>query len=754
MLVNLISWIAILFSISTFCSIQAASVPQSYDDYQNHSSQIDSEKKNSNVAARPTIINGVSVPSDFPKINVSINSGGTAQGKYFINNWDMFSIGSTPYIIILNSDGTPYSYQRVKGDGRDFKVQPNGILTRRHGGNIFAFVGMDSSFAITDTFKVTDGTNETNSYRTDEHEIIFQENGHYFLIALGSSRVDMSQIVPGGNSNANIIENNIQEFDRNGNLVFEWLSSEHFSITDAVHENLLGAVIDYVHINSIAIDYDDNIIISCRHLSEVTKINRETGNIIWRLGGENNQFTFVDDQYQNSYQHDVRPVPGKPNHYTFFDNGNFRSEQFSRAVEYVIDPIKMTATKVWEYRHSPENRYSWFMGSVQRLSNGNTLINWADHDLPKITEVTPNGEILFEANFEDDLFTYRTLKFEWEYVSKKPYLLIEPFPEKVVLIYNKFGDQNIKEYIIYSGTDLNSLVPTDTVTTTLVEYSNLDNNTKYYFKVAAVNNNGDISDFSNTVEVFVKYNNPGEELVINGDFSNGDENWFLWAVSGENGATGSINSQEEYFIDINDPGYEFWHIQLQQNNLTLINGREYIFEYDTYSSTSKPIEVRVERAIAPWENYGKIGLTVVSQEKKRITHNFVMENASDFNARIVFSVGTYEGDIYIDNVSLREKVVSSIPQVNSFPNSYKLFNNYPNPFNPSTTISYHIPKNSYVNLIIYNTLGQVVTKLVSEHQSSGKYSVQFDANYLPSGIYIYKLQAGDFVDSKKMVLIK
>ena len=741
MLVKLISYFTLLFIISAFSSIQAENLEK---------------KKNSRVNARPTIINGVSIPSDFPKIAVSTNSGETSPGKYFINNWDMLSIGSTPYIIILNSDGTPYSYQRIEGDGRDFKVQPNGILTRRHGGNIFAFVGMDSSFAIKDTFKVTQGN------RTDEHEIIFQENGHYFLIALWNRRnVDMSQIVPGGNTNASIIENNIQEFDRNGNLVFEWSSEDYFNITDAVHENLQASSIDYVHINSIAIDYDDNIIISSRHLSEVTKIDRETGDIIWRLGGVNNQFNFVDDQYQNSYQHDAQPVPGKPNHYTFFDNGNFRSEQFSRAVEYLIDPINMTATKVWEYRHTPEDRYSWFMGNVQRLSNGNTLINWADHDLPKITEVTPDGEIVFEANFENELFTYRTHKFEWEYVSKKPYLIIEPFPENVVLVYNKFGDQNIKEYIIYGGTDPNSLIPIDTVTTTLAEYSDLDNYTKYYFKVAAVNTNGDISDFSNTVEVFVKYNSPGDELVLNGDFSNGDENWVLWAVSGENGATGSINSEEEYFIDINDPGYEFWHIQLEQNNLTLINGREYIFEYDAYSSTSKPIEVRVERASAPWENYGKIGLTAVSQEKKHISHNFVMENPSDFNARIVFNVGTYEGDIFIDNVSLSEKVVSSITTVNSSPDSYKLFNNYPNPFNPSTTINYQIPKNSFVKLIVYNTLGQVVAKLVEKQQSSGKYSVQFDASTssakarnLPSGVYIYKLQAGDFVDSKKMVLIK
>jgi len=732
MLIKIFSYITLLITISTFSSVDANN---------------EETKKNSNVNARPTIINGVSVPSDFPKIAVSINSGETSTKKYFINNWDMSALGSPSYIYILNSDGTPYSYQRIEKEARDFKIQPNGILTRWYGGNIQGFVGMDSSFTVVDTFKVT------QEYTTDMHEIIFQEDGHYFLIALGHRRVDMSQIVSGGNSNARVFDNNIQEFDENDSLVFEWLSKDYFNITDALSENLKGNTIDYVHMNSIAIDYDDNVIISSRHLSEITKIDRKTGEIIWRLGGENNQFTLVNEQYRNSYQHDARPVPGKPNHYTFFDNGNFRAEQFTRAVEYMIDPINMKATKVWEYRHTPEDRYSWLMGNVQRLSNENTLINWADHDLPKITEIAPNGEIVFEANFEDDLFTYRTHKFEWEYVSKNPYLVIELFPEKVSLIFNKFGDQNIKEYIIYSGTDPNSLIPTDTVTTTLTEYSDLENNTKYYFKVAAVNVNGHISDFSNTEEVFVKKNTPGAELVVNGDFSNGDENWFLLSFDSSY-ATGSVNSQEEYFIDINNPGNESWHVQLQQGDLSLINGREYIFEYDAYSSTTRPIEVKIERASSPWENYSNLGLTAISQEKKHVTHNFVMNNASDFSARIVFNVGNYEGDLYIDNVSLHEKVVASLPTVNGSPNSYNLFNNYPNPFNPSTTITYQIPKNSFVKLIVYNTLGQEVAKLVSEQQSHGKYSVQFDASNLPSGIYIYKLQAGDFIESKKMVMTK
>lgn len=85
---------------------------------------------------------------------------------------------------------------------------------------------------------------------------------------------------------------------------------------------------------------------------------------------------------------------------------------------------------------------------------------------------------------------------------------------------------------------------------------------------------------------------------------------------------------------------------------------------------------------------------------------------------------------------------------------YHLMGAYPNPFNPSTNIDYQIPMDSFVSLIVYDILGQKVTVLVNKYQTRGKYSVRFVANNLPSGVYIYKLQAGVFSSVKKMLLTK
>ena len=95
------------------------------------------------------------------------------------------------------------------------------------------------------------------------------------------------------------------------------------------------------------------------------------------------------------------------------------------------------------------------------------------------------------------------------------------------------------------------------------------------------------------------------------------------------------------------------------------------------------------------------------------------------------------------------------------PSHFKLLNNYPNPFNPTTTIKYQIPEVNFITIKIYDVLGNEVAILVSEEKPAGSYEVEFDATKLPSGIYFYRLQAvpngrqaDSFVETKKMVLLR
>ncbi len=108
----------------------------------------------------------------------------------------------------------------------------------------------------------------------------------------------------------------------------------------------------------------------------------------------------------------------------------------------------------------------------------------------------------------------------------------------------------------------------------------------------------------------------------------------------------------------------------------------------------------------------------------------------------------------IDDLQLSETATGINDQAFSLPNDFKLEQNYPNPFNPTTTIRYSIPKESFVTIKVYDVIGKEITSLVNERKSTGNYSINFNASNLPSGIYFYRMQAGNFVSTKKLVLLR
>jgi hypothetical protein len=108
--------------------------------------------------------------------------------------------------------------------------------------------------------------------------------------------------------------------------------------------------------------------------------------------------------------------------------------------------------------------------------------------------------------------------------------------------------------------------------------------------------------------------------------------------------------------------------------------------------------------------------------------------------------------IYYRNVSLESLGIQQISS--EIPNGFSLKQNYPNPFNPSTNIKFDLPASSFTKLAVYDITGREVAPLVNEKLSPGTYEYKFDASKLTSGVYFYKLQAGDFIETKRMVLVK
>ncbi|MEK7263398.1 MAG: T9SS type A sorting domain-containing protein, partial [Bacteroidota bacterium] len=105
-------------------------------------------------------------------------------------------------------------------------------------------------------------------------------------------------------------------------------------------------------------------------------------------------------------------------------------------------------------------------------------------------------------------------------------------------------------------------------------------------------------------------------------------------------------------------------------------------------------------------------------------------------------------------LTLRKNSLGVTEQDALIPNVYSLAQNYPNPFNPATTIRFGLPKESYVTLHIFNVLGEIVADVVNEHLNAGNFEVEWNAASVPSGIYFYRLHAGEFVQTKKLLLLK
>ena len=427
--------------------------------------------------------------------------GPTASGEIFMINFNT-STTLDSYLLIMRDDGTARYSQKLRYRGYDFKKQNNYYIYWDE--DKYFYRALDTAFNLVDSFYCGNG------YITNFHECILAPDNSAWVISYDPQVVDMSQIYPGGKSNATVTGLIIQKIDTNKDVVFQWRSWDHMSILDATHEDFTAYSIDYVHGNSLDIDNDGNILLSSRHLDEITKIKSETGATIWRLGGKNNEFTFLNDTAKFSHQHFARRLAN--NHIMMFDNGNYHTPSYSRAVEYSLNEINKTVELVWEYRNSP-SIYSFAMGNAQRLDNGNTLIGWGQN-ASTLTEVKPDKSVVYTLSLPFGQYSYRS----------------------------------------------------------------------------------------------VRYN----------------------------------------------------------------------------------------------------------------TNDVISHTLSD----------------------------------NNVVKDYNLTQNYPNPFNPTTTINFALPKTGLVTLKVYNLIGQEVATLVNEVKNAGRYSVDFDASDLSSGIYFYRVSVNDFNDVKKMILVK
>ena len=349
-------------------------------------------------------------------------------------------------LLVVDNFGLPLFWRGQSDRPLDFKPQDGGL---------FSYVSAPDAVVLDSGGDEIDRYTTGNGYSIDAHDIQILPNGHVILMSYDPQPVGMDTVVSGGRADAIVTGLVLQELDLAKRVVFQWRSWDHILITDCASEavSLTDSLIDYVHGNAVELDQDGNWLVSSRHLNEITKIDRQTGSILWRFGPNalQNQFTIVGDPRGFSHQHDIRRLPN--GHVTLFDNGNFLDPEYSRGLEYELDEDAHIATLVWEYRNSPD-AYGGFMGNVQRRVSGATMIGWGGTagTIPRVTDLTPEGSKTLELGLPNLVWTYRAYRSPWQTPSMvaTPEMLdfgvvlsSEPAPSLPVEIQNGSTDEDL-----------------------------------------------------------------------------------------------------------------------------------------------------------------------------------------------------------------------------------------------------------------------------------------------------------------------
>jgi len=196
--------------------------------------------------------------------------------------------------------------------------------------------------------------------------------------------------------------------------------------------------------------------------------------------------------------------------------------------------------------------------------------------------------------------------------------------------------------------------------------------------------------------------------------------------------------------DINNDGYGDLIIGAtnHRNNDDIMVGGAYIFLGGTEPNTTSDFVMEGE---TKWSHFGwKVG-SLGDLNGDGYDEIYVLADGYPDNEKPL-------GKVYI--YSMKKFIVDVVNEKPELTYEFNLYQNYPNPYNPTTTISYQLPKASNVVLKIYDVLGKEVAELVNENKSAGIYNVNFNASNLPSGLYFYKIQAGEFTETRKMLLMK
>jgi hypothetical protein len=300
-----------------------------------------------------------------------------------------------------------------------------------------------------DSYKQIARVRAGNGFDGDLHEFVITPQDTALLTAYEAATADLS--AAGGSEDGFVWDGIAQEVDiETGEVLFEWHSLDHIGVEESYvappEDPDFGH--DYFHINSIDVDHDENLLISARNTSAVYKIERPTGEVLWRLGGKASDFE-MGPGTETAYQHDARRQ--EDGTITIFDNGAHpKVHDQSRGIVVELDEEKMSAKQLREYT-SPKKPLATSQGNMQLLPNANEFIGWGSQ--PFASEFSYEGELLLNVRFPLGGESYRAFRFAWSgYPDDDPTVVVEQGPDDKVTLYASWnGATEIETWEVLAG---------------------------------------------------------------------------------------------------------------------------------------------------------------------------------------------------------------------------------------------------------------------------------------------------------------
>ncbi len=360
-----------------------------------------------------------------------------------------------------------------------------------------AGIGSGEHVVVDATYREVIRIRGANGRQADLHELQLTATGTALITADAAITMPFSSGATATTpAPAEVMDCAIQEVDpATGRLLFEWHSTDHVGLDESIADvpKDSGSVYDYFHANSIDVDTDGDLIVSARNTSAIYKIDRQTGQIRWRLGGKRSDFA-MGPGTSFALQHDARRQPDGT--ITIFDDN--QAPGHSRAIALRLDESAMTATLVREYPQ-PQGLLATSQGNVQMLPNGNVFVGWGA--LPRFSEFDVTGRLLYDATFTATQ-SYRDYRFPWVGLpDDQPAIAVDGGAGSLTVYASWNGATEIATWEVVAGKDAADLAVSGSASRTGFETVIAVKTTAAFVAVRALDASGSILGTSPVVSV-------------------------------------------------------------------------------------------------------------------------------------------------------------------------------------------------------------------------------------------------------------